>query len=89
MNIVLWILAGGVVGWAAITYMGFNEMRGVMISVVIGMAGGLIGGQVLAPMLGAAASVPGDFSLTVLIVALASSAACLAAANKIYDRFGF
>ena len=88
MNIVLWILAGGVVGWAGFAYLGFNEMRGMIVSIIIGMAGGFVGGNVLAPMLTAVAAVPGDFSLNALIVALASAAACLGIANTVHNRFG-
>ena len=88
MNSVMWILAGGIVGWVGFTYLNFNEMRGMSVSTIIGMVGGLLGGQVFAPMFGAAAAVPGDFSVMALLVALAGAAACLAAANMVYDRFG-
>ena len=88
MNIALWILAGGIIGWVGFTYLGFNEMRGMIVSAIIGMVGGLLGGKVFAPMFGAAAAVPGDFSIMALMVALAGAAACLAAANMVYDRFG-
>ena len=88
MNIVMWMLAGGIIGWVGFAYLGFNEKRGMIVSVIIGMVGGLLGGNVLAPMFGAAAAVSGDFSLNVLIVALASAAACLAIANTVHSRFG-
>ena len=88
MNIVLWILAGGVIGWAGIAFLGFNEMRGKIVSIIIGMAGGLVGGKVLAPMFGAAAAIPGDFSMMALMVALLGAAACLAIANMVHNRFG-
>ena len=88
MNIAMWMLAGGVIGWVGFAYLGFNEMRGMIVSTIIGMMGGLLGGKVLAPMFGAAAAVPGDFSMMALMVALAGAAACLAAASMVYDRFG-
>ena len=88
MNIVMWMLAGGVIGWVGFAYLGFNEMRGMVVSTIIGMVGGLLGGQVFAPMFGAAAAVPGDFSMMALLVALASAATCLAAANLVHNRFG-
>jgi uncharacterized membrane protein YeaQ/YmgE (transglycosylase-associated protein family) len=88
MDIVMWMLAGSVIGWAGFVHLGFNEERGMSASVIIGAIGGVVGGKLLAPMLGAAAAAPGEFSLAVLIVALASAAACLAAANKIHERFG-
>lgn len=88
MDIVMWVLAGGVIGWVAFAYLGFNEERGLNVSVVIGAVGGVIGGKLLAPMFGAGAAVPGDFSLMVMIIVLASAAACIVAANQIHSRFG-
>jgi uncharacterized membrane protein YeaQ/YmgE (transglycosylase-associated protein family) len=87
MDIVMWMLAGGAIGWVGYAHLGFNEERGMIASFIIGAMGGVAGAKLLAPMLGAAAA-PGEFSVAVLIVALATAAACLAAANKIYDRFG-
>ena len=88
MNIAMWMLAGGIIGWVGFAYLGFNEMRGVSVSTVIGMVGGLLGGKVLAPMFGAAAAIPGDFSMMALMVALLGAAACLAIANMVHNRFG-
>ncbi len=88
MNVALWLLAGGVIGWAGFAYLGFNEGRGKIVSIVIGIAGGFLGGNVLAPMFGTAAAGAGDFNMGALIVALASAAACLAVANTVHNRFG-
>lgn len=87
MDIVMWMLAGGVIGWVGFAYLGFDETQGVIGSVIIGMVGGLLGGRELAPMFGFAAAVPGDFSLNALFVALASAVACLAIANMIHNRY--
>lgn len=88
MDIIMWLVAGGVIGWVALAYLGFNEGRGLNASVIIGAMGGVLGGKLLAPMFGAGAAVPGEFSLGVLIVVLASAAACVAIANQIHNRFG-
>ena len=37
MNIAMWMLAGGIIGWVGFAYLGFDEMRGVSVSTVIGM----------------------------------------------------
>ncbi|HET9403757.1 MAG TPA: hypothetical protein VFO57_04165 [Burkholderiales bacterium] len=88
MNIMIWLLAGGIAGWIGYTYMQFNEDRGMIVSIIIGMLGGFFGGKVLAPMLGAVAASPADFSLPGVVVALASAAACLALGNLISNRYG-
>ena len=88
MNIMIWLLAGGVAGWIGYAYLQFNEGRGMIVSIIIGMLGGFFGGKVLAPMLDAVAASPADFSLPGVAVALASAAACLALGNLISNRYG-
>jgi len=88
MNIAMWVLAGGMLGWIGFTILRANAERGMVISIVIGAVGGLFGGNVLAPMLGAIVDTPNDFSLFSLVIALASAAACLVIGNLVSDRFG-
>jgi len=88
MNIVMWILAGGILGWAGYSFLHFNEERGVTVSIIIGAFGGFLGGTMIAPMFTGAAAVPGDFSLPALFFAAAVAAAFLAAGNLVYDRWG-
>jgi len=54
MDIIVWLLTGGVVGWAGYSFLGFNEERGMKVSIVIGAAGALVGGKMIAPMFAAA-----------------------------------
>jgi uncharacterized membrane protein YeaQ/YmgE (transglycosylase-associated protein family) len=88
MNIMVWILAGGVAGWAGYTYMRFNQGRGMIVSIIIGAAGGFFGGNVLAPMFGAVTDMPNSFNLFSLVVALATAAGCLAIGNLLSRRYG-
>jgi hypothetical protein len=55
---------------------------------VIGMAGGLFGGKIIAPMFTAAAAVPAAFSVFATIFAVALAAAFLAIGNLVYERYG-
>lgn len=88
MNIMIWVLAGGVAGWVGYAYMRFNEDRGMIVSIIIGAVGGFFGGNVLAPMLGAVTDTPNSFSLFSLVVALAAAAGCLAIGNLLSRRYG-
>ena len=88
MNIVTWILAGGVLGWIGYAYFGYNEQRGVMVSTLIGGAGGFLGGNLIAPMFSAAPAVPGDFSAAALMFAAAVAAAFVFAGNLVNKRWG-
>ena len=88
MNIAIGIFVGAIAGWIGFSFLKFNARRGMVISIVIGMAAGFVGGELLAPMLGAAAVNPGDFNPLSIFVAFASAAACLTVGNMIYNRFG-
>jgi uncharacterized membrane protein YeaQ/YmgE (transglycosylase-associated protein family) len=89
MNIVIWMLAGGIIGWLAFSAMGFNESRGKMVSVGVGAFGGVLGGKMVAPMLIAAPAVPSDaFSWGSLFIAFAVAASLLAIGNTVQNRWG-
>ncbi|HSC96010.1 MAG TPA: GlsB/YeaQ/YmgE family stress response membrane protein [Burkholderiales bacterium] len=88
MNFARWVLAGGVLGWIGFSMLDINRERGMIISVIIGALGGLLGGNVLAPMLGAVADTPNNFNMFSLVIAMASAAACLAIGNLVSDRYG-
>ena len=75
-------------GWMGYTILRANAERGMVVSIIIGVVGGFFGGNVLAPMLGAATDTPNDFSLFSMVVALASAAACLAIGNLLSNRLG-
>ena len=86
MNIALWVLAGGWIG-----YMHFKaneDERGRLTSILIGTAGAFCGGTVLAPMLGAVTDMANYFTLFSLAVALASASACVAVENVPCKRIG-
>lgn len=90
MNIVIWILAGAAIGWAGYALLNFNEYRGVVVSTILGAAGGFLGGNVLTPMLTSPAplGIPAGFDSLALFIAAASAAAFLAIGNLVYKRFG-
>ncbi len=88
MDMMIWILAGAVIGWASFAYLKFSEGRGMLASVGIGATGGLVGGKLLAPMLGFSAA-PGDFSPAALLLAFMAAAGLLFIGDRIHARYGF
>jgi uncharacterized membrane protein YeaQ/YmgE (transglycosylase-associated protein family) len=88
MNIATWILAGGIIGWIGFAYFKFNPRRGMIISVIIGISGAVLGGDLLAPLLSAAMASPGDFNPLSLFTAAASAAGCLIIGDMVHSRFG-
>lgn len=88
MNTIMWILAGAGIGWAAFAVAGLSENRGKIMSMVVGAVGGIVGGQLLAPLVTSSAAVAGDFSLPALFIAALAATACLVVGNVIENRFG-
>ena len=88
MNVAMWVVAGGMLGWIGFAYLRGNRELGLATSIVIGAVGGFFGGNVLAPMLGAVTDTPNIFNLFSMAVALGSAAACLAIVNLLTRRFG-
>jgi len=88
MNIFIWILAGGILGWAGFTYFGFNKERSVVVASLIGAAGGFVGGSLIAPMFLAAATAPAAFSMPALFFAGAVAAGFVFLGNLVSDRWG-
>lgn len=88
MNIALWILAGAAIGWIGYSTMKANTGRGLLISIIIGIAGGLFGGNVLAPMLGTVADVSNEINVFSLVVSLATATACLTIGEMLSRRYG-
>jgi len=87
MNIALWILAGGILGWVGYAFLGYNADRAKIVPILIGAAGGFFGGKVVAPLFTAVA-VPVSFSMAALFFATIVAAAFLAASNFTYNRWG-
>ncbi len=47
MDILLWIVFGGLAGWIASMIMGVNAQMGLIANIVVGIVGALIGGFVV------------------------------------------
>ena len=87
MNIALWLLAGGVVGWVAYGYLGFNK-RGPMAPILIGALGGAVGGRFITPMFSVGAAVPDALTSSGLLFAAAMAGAFLVISEIVYKRWG-
>ena len=88
LNIILWVIAGGVAGWLSCSFMSLKEKRSLTTSIALGMFGGFLGGKLVAPMFGGESAVnPGDFNPWSLFIALASAAAVLIISSMIQARY--
>jgi uncharacterized membrane protein YeaQ/YmgE (transglycosylase-associated protein family) len=52
MNLILWLIVGGLIGWIASLIMHTDAQQGIFLNVVVGIVGALLAGFLLAPLFG-------------------------------------
>jgi uncharacterized membrane protein YeaQ/YmgE (transglycosylase-associated protein family) len=86
MNIIVWLIVGGIVGWVASLVMRTDAEQGALLNIVVGIAGAFLGGLIFAPMFGGGTISEGDFSVGSLLVSLAGAVILLAIVNLVRRR---
>jgi len=84
MNILIWLIMGGVIGWLASVIM--RSQEGMLMNIVVGIVGALVGGWLISPLVGAATINQGDLSLAGLGVSLLGAIILLAIVNLFRGR---
>ncbi|MCM8729725.1 GlsB/YeaQ/YmgE family stress response membrane protein [Hephaestia sp. GCM10023244] len=46
MNIIIWLIIGGVIGWLASLIMRTDAQQGILLNVVVGVVGAFVGGLI-------------------------------------------
>jgi len=83
MNLIIWLIVGGLVGWAASMLMRTDAQQGMLLNIVVGIVGAFIGGWLLAPMFGTGTINQNDFSVGGLVVSLLGAVILLAIVNLV------
>ena len=52
MNIIIYLIAGAIVGYVASRIMKTNSQQGLVLDIVVGVAGALLAGFFISPLLG-------------------------------------
>jgi uncharacterized membrane protein YeaQ/YmgE (transglycosylase-associated protein family) len=81
MNIIIWLVVGGLIGWAASTVMRTQE--GMLLNVVVGIVGAALGGWFLSPLVGVSTINQNNFSVPSLLVSFLGAAILLAVVNLV------
>jgi len=81
MNFIIWLIVGGLIGWVASMIMKTDAQQGIVLNVVVGIAGAMLGGWLISPLLGAATINQRDFSMGGLLVSLVGAIILLAVVN--------
>jgi uncharacterized membrane protein YeaQ/YmgE (transglycosylase-associated protein family) len=81
MGLIIWLIVGGIIGWLASMIMKTDAQQGVLLNVVVGIIGALIGGWLIAPLIGGSTSTAGGFDIMGFIAALIGAIILLAIVN--------
>jgi uncharacterized membrane protein YeaQ/YmgE (transglycosylase-associated protein family) len=81
MNLILWLVIGGILGWIASLVMHTNAQQGLFLNIVVGIVGALLAGVLLVPLFGVGTINQNNFSLPALLVSLLGSIILLAGVN--------
>ncbi len=83
INLIIWLVVGGVIGWLASLMMRTDGQQGIILNVVVGIVGAAIGGWLISPLVGAGTINQGSFSLVSLIISLLGAVVLLAVVNLV------
>jgi uncharacterized membrane protein YeaQ/YmgE (transglycosylase-associated protein family) len=82
MNIIIWLVVGGLIGWAASAVMRTQE--GILLNVLVGIVGAALGGWLLSPLVGGVSTInQSNFSVPGLLVSFLGAVILLVIVNFI------
>lgn len=81
MNIIIWLVIGGVIGWIASIVMKTDGQQGIFLNVAVGIVGAMLGGGLISPMLGVGTINQDNFSLPAMGVSRVGAMILLAIVN--------
>jgi uncharacterized membrane protein YeaQ/YmgE (transglycosylase-associated protein family) len=80
MNIIVWLIIGGVVGWLASLIMRTDAQQGIILNIVVGIVGALLAGWLISPLVGVA-TINQGLSVGTFVVSLVGAVILLAIVN--------
>jgi uncharacterized membrane protein YeaQ/YmgE (transglycosylase-associated protein family) len=83
VNIIIWLVVGGVIGWVASLIMRTDAQQGILLNVIVGIVGSFLGGWFLSPLFGVSTINQSNFSIAGLLVSLLGAVVLLAIVNLI------
>jgi uncharacterized membrane protein YeaQ/YmgE (transglycosylase-associated protein family) len=83
INLIVWLIVGGVVGWIASLMMRTDAQQGLFLNIVVGIVGAALAGWIISPLVGVPSINEGAFSLGALLVSLVGAVILLAIVNLV------
>lgn len=81
MNLIIWLIAGGIIGWIASLMMGTDAQQGILLNIIVGVVGAFLAGMLLTPLFGVGTINQDNFSLPAMLVSLVGAVILLAIVN--------
>ena len=85
MNIIIWLVIGGVVGWLASIIMRRDGQQGIILNIVVGIVGAVLAGWFLSPLLGIG-TINQSINIASFFVSLLGAVILLAIVNLVTRR---
>ena len=80
MNLIVWLVVGGIVGWLASIIMKRDAQQGIILNVIVGIVGALLAGWLISPLVGVG-SINDGLSIGSFLVSLVGAVVLLAIVN--------
>jgi uncharacterized membrane protein YeaQ/YmgE (transglycosylase-associated protein family) len=77
MNLIIYLIVGAIVGYIASRIMGTNSQQGLILDIVVGIAGAFLAGYFISPMLGIG-TINDGISIATFLVSLLGAVILLA-----------
>jgi uncharacterized membrane protein YeaQ/YmgE (transglycosylase-associated protein family) len=83
INLIVWLIVGGLVGWIASMIMRTDAQQGVILNVVVGIVGAALAGWVISPLVGLPTINQNTFSVGAFVVSLLGAIILLGIVNLV------
>lgn len=83
INLIVWLVVGGLIGWVASMVMRTDAQQGVFLNVVVGIVGAALAGFLISPLVGTGTINQDAFSFGALVVSLIGAIVLLGIVNLI------
>lgn len=86
MNLIAWLIVGGITGWLASLIMKTDAQQGVFLNIVVGLVGAALAGWLISPMIGVPTINDNVFSIASVLVSLLGAVILLALVMVVRGR---
>lgn len=86
INLIVWLIVGGIIGWVASLIMRTDAQQGIFLNVVVGIIGAALAGWLISPLVGVPTINQDSFSIGALLISLVGAVILLAIVNLLFRR---